>query len=147
MAIRYLVLFVLITSVIACTDDENTLENVEDQIESNDETSKLLSTFQTCDSVAVATSIGTSCCVSGPTVAQPGDTLKFHYQINQNDQEIYWVILDGDINIIAGANTHTVTVKIGSSFTFGLIQGRAKGDAVNNVPATRCEESVKINLQ
>lgn len=140
-----MVFVLLIHAVMACTVDETPIVG-DDRIESKKETSQLVTNFQDCDSVAVATSIGTSCCVSGPTVAEPGDTLKYHYQINQPDQQIYWEILEGDIAIIKGKETHTVTVGFGANFTSGIIQGRARGDTVNNLPATRCEEAVSINL-
>ena len=106
---------------------------------------QLDASFHYCDSVAVATHSGTSCCVSGPTIAKPGDILDHHYQINQLDPQIYWEILRGDILIIGGQDTHTVTVKFSPNFISGSIQGKAKGKPVNDLPTIACEEAVNIN--
>ena len=146
MATRYIVFVLLIHAGMACTEDEMNHKEVDDPIESKNDTSQLLTNFQGCDSVAIATSHGTSCCVSGPTVAKPGDTIKYHYQINQVGRQIYWEILEGDLVIIEGEDTHTVTVEFGPNFTTGLIKGRARGDSVNNLPTIRCEEGLSINL-
>lgn len=147
MATRCIVFVLLMHAGMACSEDEKINKGVDGRIDSKKEISQLLNNFQGCDSVAVATSNGTSCCVSGPTVAKPGDTLKYHYQINQVDRQIYWEILEGDIVFIEGEDTHTVTVRFGLSFTTGSIQGRARGDTVNTVPTIRCEEAVRINLK
>lgn len=145
MAIR-LFFFLLIHAAIACTQEEKIIKTVHDPIASTRETSTVLTNFHDCDSIAIATSPGTACCVSGPIVAKPGDTLKYHYQINQDDPQIYWEVLEGDAVIIDGADMHTVAIKFGPNFTSALIQGRARGDTVNNRPAIRCEEAVSIKL-
>jgi hypothetical protein len=60
-------------------------------------------------------------------VAKPGDTVRYHYQMNHRDPLISWQIVEGDIAIIAGQNTHTVTVKFGPDFTTGTITGVGSG--------------------
>lgn len=85
------------------------------------------STFQSCDSVYVATRIGTACCVSGPVVAKPDDIVQYHYQINHADPQVSWQILEGNISIIAGQDTQTVTVRFGDNFTTGIIFGDGNG--------------------
>jgi len=85
------------------------------------------STFQHCDSLFIATYHGTACCISGPTVAKPGDILRYHYQMNHKDAQVSWQILEGDMSIIAGQDTHTITVRFGPDFTTGLISGRGNG--------------------
>lgn len=85
------------------------------------------STFQSCDSVYIATFYATACCVSGPVVAKPGDVFQYHYQINHTDAQVLWQVLEGDISIIAGQGTHTVTVQFGESFTTGIIFGDGNG--------------------
>ncbi len=84
-------------------------------------------TFQSCDSVYVATRIGTACCVSGPVVAKPGSIVQYHYQINHAEPRVSWQILEGDISIIAGQDTQTVTVQFGENFTTGIIFGDGNG--------------------
>ena len=128
----------------ACIDEEN--ENQPGLENATVDTSAAPDTaFHKCDSVAIATSTGTTCCVSGPMLAKPGDTFRYHYQINRSNPEVYWEILEGDMVITGGQNTQTVTVTFGPDFTSGWIQGRAKGNPLDNQATTACEEAVNIS--
>src|SRR5689334_15258322 len=122
--------FVLAVSL-GCEDRNisNELPNVEQEKEQEPatDTVNVDSTFQSCDSVYIATSIGTACCVSGPVVAKPGDIFQYHYQINHADPHVTWQILEGDISIIAGQGTQTVTVQFGDNFTTGIVFGDGNG--------------------
>jgi|GEM_PF-3674603 len=98
-------------------------------------TVQLDSTFQSCDSVFIATYPGTACCVSGPIVAKPGDIFRYHYQTNHSDPHITWQIQEGDISIIAGQSTLTVTVQFGPRFKNGVIIG--DGDGISPIGGAR----------
>lgn len=106
--------------------DEATHEAPETPVEeSNLDTD---STFVDCDSfIKEHIGIGTACCISGYIVAIPGDTTTFHYQINHPDAKVSWVILSGDISILAGKDSTTVTVLIGPDFTGGILQAYGSG--------------------
>lgn len=148
METRLIVFCLVMTLAFACLEDDSPKEPANDEQESENtlksDMLKVDASFRYCDSVAVVTSSGTSCCVSGPTIANPGDILEYHYQINQLDPQIYWEILQGDIVIIGSQDTHTVTVKFGPNFISGSIQGKAKGNPVNGLPTIACEEAVNI---
>jgi hypothetical protein len=127
---RVMFLFVLALGVLlSCEERElsNEIPINEQEKELAKGTVNADSTFQSCDSVYVATRSGTACCVSGPVVAKPGDIFRYHYQINHADAQVSWQILEGDISIIAGQGTHTVTVQFGENFTTGIIFGDGNG--------------------
>jgi hypothetical protein len=100
--------------------------------------------FQSCDSVYVATFSGTACCVSGPMVAKPGDIFRYHYQINHSDARVNWQILEGDISIIAGQNTQTVTVQFGEHFTTGIVFADGNGIHKSIQTRQRCTDRVIV---
>jgi hypothetical protein len=100
--------------------------------------------FQYCDSVYIATFHGTACCVSGPMVAKPGDIFRYHYQINHSDVRVTWQILDGDISIIAGQNTQTVTVQFGEHFTTGIVFADGNGIPKSVQTRQRCTDRVIV---
>ena len=77
--------------------------------------------------------------------AKPGDTLQYHYQINRSDLLISWRILEGDISIIDGQDTPTVTVVFGTNFTGGIVFGDGSGlkRTVNPV-RLRCTDRVIV---
>jgi len=102
------------------------------------------SSFQVCDSLYVATFHGTACCVSGPIVASPGDVFKYHYQINHSDARIKWQILEGDISIITGQDTHTVTVLFGPDFTTGIVYADGNGIPRDVASRQRCTDRVIV---
>jgi hypothetical protein len=142
--VRKLIPAVLFAMTIAfsCTDDnednvqitlseEPTVENV---------IAKVDTTFQDCDSVYIAAYHGTACCISGPTLASPGDTVTYHYQINHKDPQMSWEIREGDITIIKGQDMQTVTVRFGPNFTTGVIGcvGSGLKDGIRNKCSDRC---------
>jgi hypothetical protein len=142
---------VLLVLIMACTEDDGINGLTGEQgtaydtldLGSND-TLKLDSNFQHCDSVFVATYFGTACCTTGPTVAKPGDTVRYHYQMNHRDAQVSWQILEGDISFISGQETHTVTVLFGPNFTTGLIIGEGNGIKYDDSPRLKCAERVVI---
>lgn len=138
---RVIFLFVLVLAIsLSCEERELSNEipvNKQDK-ELAKGTVNADSTFQSCDSVYVRTSIGTACCVSGPVVAKPGDIFRYHYQINHADAQVSWQILEGDISIISGQGTHTVTVQYGNNFTTGIILG--DGNGLKDVWRLRCTD-------
>lgn len=107
---------------------------------------KVDSTFQSCDSVFIATYPGTACCVSGLRVGKPGDIVRYHYQINFPDAHVLWKILEGDISIISGQDTQTVTVQFGSTFSKGVVYADGDGLHVfqNGSTRIRCTDRVVI---
>jgi len=101
--------------------------------------------FVTCDSAAMAISPGTTCCISGPVVAKPGDIVRYHYQMNHSDERATWEILEGDISIIAGQGTQTVTVRFGPNFTTGIVHADGDGLHKSIIPVrNRCEDRVNV---
>jgi hypothetical protein len=129
--------------VYSCADNDRPNEPKLEQ-EVGKDTFNLDSTFQLCDSVLVATSIGTSCCVSGPAVAKPGDIFRYHYQIKHSDAQVSWQILEGDISIIAGKDTHTVTVRFGANFTTGVVFADGNGVPLDIPVRQRCTDRVIV---
>ena len=122
--------FLVLIMALSCAEDEGANELPKEQETETDtlnvdstDTLSLDSTFQHCDSLYIATFHGTACCISGPTVAKPGDTLRYHYQINHRDAKVSWQIIEGDISVIGGQGSTTVTVEFGPNFTTGLIIG------------------------
>jgi hypothetical protein len=147
------IIFLLFSCAVWCCSEDEVRKEPSHQEENHHassltgDTSRFLKDFQSCDSIAILTSIGTSCCVSGRTAAAPGDTIEYRYQINQPNPQVHWEILNGEIVIITGQNSDVVKVVVGPNFTGGIIQGRAKGDTVNGLATTRCEDVVKIKLK
>lgn len=96
-----------------------------------------------CDSLSIQTPIGTACCISGPTKVKPGDIAIYQYQMNHQDPSAEWVILEGDISILSGQDTRTVTVQFGPDFRGGTIQcfgfGYKDGDKLI------CNDRILIN--
>jgi hypothetical protein len=127
-----------------CTDNDRPTELPNQEQKTGKDTLNLDSTFQHCDSVSIATSIGTACCVSGPMVAKPGDILQYHYQINHSDANVSWQILNGDISIIAGQNTQTITVQFGANFTTGIVFGDGNGVPTSTPSRQRCTDRVIV---
>ena len=136
-----------LTIVVSCADDEHPSElpKEEQEQEMSKDTLKVDSTLQSCDSVFIATRHGTACCVSGPKVAKPGDIFRYHYQMNHSDALVSWQILEGDISIIAGQGTHTVTVQFGANFTTGVIFGDGNGVPKQTPLRQRCTDRVIVN--
>jgi hypothetical protein len=134
------VLLVMIAAF-SCTDDKDTVQitPTEEETQKN-VTLPVDSTFQHCDSLSIATYHGTACCVRGPMRAKPGETATYHYQINHKDPQFSWEIREGDIAIIKGQDTHTVTVQFGPNFTTGIIGcvGSGLKDGVRNKCSDRC---------
>lgn len=138
-----LALFILFN----CADDDSkeVTQRPEPEIPEAEQDSSLSidSTFSECDTfIAEHLRIGTACCISGYIVASLGDTATYHYQVNHPDAKVSWVILDGDISILAGKDSLTVTVLIGSNFTGGIIQALGSG----SYDQTRlvCNDRIKI---
>jgi hypothetical protein len=113
--------------------------------EEQDSTLNIDSTFQHCDAAFIASPIGTRCCVSGPSVAKPGDTLTYHYQINHSDDQVSWEVREGDISILSGEDSLALTVKFGSTFTTGYIQ--AYGSGVKDSIRLICNDRVIIRRE
>jgi hypothetical protein len=139
------VLLLMTVFIYGCTEADNPKKKIEEEVEA-DTIVLVDSTFQYCDSVTVATSVGTSCCVSGKTVAKPNDIFRYQYQMNHRDATVKWVVLEGDISIIAGQDTRTVIVAFGPDFTTGIIQGRGTGLDKDDIPLF-CEDRVIISKE
>jgi hypothetical protein len=133
------VLFAMVMGF-SCTDDnqDSQRSTLSEDLRIEDANSEVDSTFQRCDSVFIATYPGTACCVSGQTRANPGDTVSYHYQINHKDPQMYWEIREGDITIIKGQDTHTVTVQFGPNFTTGIIG--CVGSGIKNETRLKCSD-------
>jgi hypothetical protein len=140
-----LLLATLITFSCREDDDPKDITAEERETESDTVALKLDSNFQHCDSVYIATRIGTACCINGPTVAKSGDILRYHYQMNHRDAKVDWQILEGDISIISGQGMRTVTVQFGPNFTTGIIIGVGVGIKYENIPQL-CSDRVIVDL-
>jgi hypothetical protein len=103
------------------------------------------STYSECDTfISEHMGIGTACCISGYLFAKPGDTATYHYQINYPDAKVSsWIILEGDISILAINDSQTVTVLMGSNFTGGIIQAIASG-AYEEQTRLTCNDHIVI---
>lgn len=122
----YLLLFVLITFTISCSNDDESTDD------SNNETSKLV-----CGE-DISNYSGTTCCVTGSELASPGESLSFEYNSNIINPVFTWEIISGSISIVSGQNTSTITLEFGSDFTTGEILGKGDGDEI-------CTELFTIN--
>jgi len=147
MVVRILASLLLATLIVlSCTEDDGPKDVPQDQeeTESDSVATELDPNFQHCDSVYIATRIGTACCINGPTVAKAGNIFRYHYQMNHRDAKVDWQILEGDISIIAGQGTRTVTVQFGPGFTAGIIIGVGVGIKYENLPQL-CSDRVRID--
>jgi hypothetical protein len=144
MVTRLILLFIVLAMVFSCSDDSRPNEVPRLAWKTGGPALSLDSTFQSCDSVFIATFPGTACCVSGPTVAKPGAVVRYHYQINYSDPHVSWQILEGDISIIAGQDTPTVTVLFGANFTTGIVFGDGNGIPQNITSRQRCTDRVIV---
>jgi len=123
----YLLLFVLITFTISCSNDDD--ESTDD---SNNETSELV-----CGE-DISNYSGTICCVTGSELASPEEILSFEYNSNIINPVFTWEIISGSISIVSGQNTSKITLEFGSDFTTGEILGKGDGDEI-------CTELFTIN--
>lgn len=149
MAARVFASLLLVTLIaFGCTEDDELKKVTEEQEETEDDTVTVEfdSTFQHCDSVYIANRIGTACCISGPMLAKAGDIVKYHYQMNHRDAKVDWQVLEGDISIIAGQTTRTVTVQFGPDFTEGVVIGVGVGIKWENTPQL-CSDRVIITQE
>jgi hypothetical protein len=115
-----------------CADDGSTEVNEttepETPKEEQDSTIVVDSTFHECDSfISERMGIGTACCISGYVVANPGDTANYRYHINHQDAMASWLIIEGDMSILKGKESTTVTVIMGPEFTGGILQALGSG--------------------
>ena len=122
----YLLLFVLITFTISCSNNDESTDL------SKNENPELV-----CGK-DISIISGTICCVNGSDFASPGETLSFVYGSNTNNSIYNWTISSGSITIVSGENSQTVTVKFGNDFTNGIINCYATGDL-------ECEADIEIN--
>ncbi len=74
---------------------------------------------------------GTTCCISGPILASPGDTLNFQYNSNLPDSGLIvrWQVVDGSLNLLSGQNTQNVKFIAGDDFNGGKISGYGSMDS------------------
>jgi hypothetical protein len=136
----------MLVMMFGCDDDNRTADVIpEPETEEDKDTLTVDSTIQQCDSVFIATYSGTACCITGSMVAKPGDIFRYHYQMNHRDAQVTWFILEGDISIIDGQNTHTVTVQFGKDFTSGVINGQGYGIKRDDAPRLRCSDRVVVS--
>lgn len=77
---------------------------------------------------------GTICCIYGPSVADPGDTLTFLYNSNLGDSSltVSWDVWEGSLTLIDGQNTPFATFVCESDFTGGSLRGWGKSPEVIN---------------
>src|SRR5690606_27440301 len=122
----YLLLFVFITLITSCSDDDESSDN------NIKESSELV-----CGE-DMSNYSGIICCVSGSELASTGESLSFEYNSNINNPVFTWEIISGSISIVSGQNTATVTLEFGDDFTTGEILGKGDGDEI-------CTESFTIN--
>jgi hypothetical protein len=66
--------------------------------------------------------INTICGISGPSVGSPKDILTYTYTTDLSNPNYSWNVT-GDITIISGQGTATVTILLGDNFNGGTIQG------------------------
>jgi hypothetical protein len=138
----------LLIMLASCSENDSSdlLESPEPEVtEEPDNSLPVDSTYSDCDAfIAQHMGIGTACCISGFLVARPGDTATYHYQINHHDANVsFWVILEGDISILAVNDSQTVTVVMGPNFTGGTIQALASG-AYDQQTRLTCNDHIYI---
>ena len=122
----YLLLFVFVTLTTSCSNDD----------ESSDNNIRVLSELVCGEDMSNYS--GTICCISGPELASPGESLSFEYSSNIINPVFTWEIISGSISIVSGQNTATVTLEFGDDFTTGEILGKGDGDEI-------CSELFTIN--
>ncbi len=81
----------------------------------------------------------TDCDIEGSSIVSPGSTVTYTYTSNLSPNTITWSILSGNISIISGQGTNTVTLSFASNFNGGSILA----DGINGV--IHCSESFSIS--
>jgi hypothetical protein len=133
--------------ILSCKDDterkEGSHHSSREQLRMDNPLTSVDSSFQNCDSVFIATSPGTACCMSGPALAKPGEIVTYHYQINHQDPQMSWEIREGDIIIIKGQDSPTVTVRFGPTFTGGVVG--CVGSGIKEGVRLECSDRCVVN--
>ncbi len=123
----YLLLFVFITLITSCSNDDNSTD------------SDIIETTEYVCGEDMTNYSGTICCVTGSEFVNTGETLTYTYSSNRNNSLFNWSVESGSISIVSGENSQTVTVKFGNDFTYGII-------ACNGSGSFRCGERFTINV-
>ena len=71
---------------------------------------------------------GTACCIQRNSELSASAPIVYEYFTNLPNPDVSWEVVSGDIEIVSGANSSTVTIRLGSSFTGGEISGGATSD-------------------
>ncbi len=70
---------------------------------------------------------GTACCIQRNSELSTSAPIVYEYFTNIVNPDITWEVVSGDIEIVSGANSSTVSVRLGSSFTSGELVGSSIG--------------------
>ncbi|MGF1638386.1 MAG: hypothetical protein ACFCUU_15020 [Cyclobacteriaceae bacterium] len=128
----------LLFCIASCSRDDIT-ENEEEFDESVcNEADSVFEGQAFCDLEFIENYSGTACCVSGPVMASPGETLNYEYYSNISDTEVTWTVISGSIILTSGQNTPIATFEFGDDFTTGCIIGLSTTDL-------QCSESLSIS--
>ena len=85
---------------------------------------------------------GTACCIQRNTELDPSAEIVYEYSTNLPNAQTTWEVTSGDIEIVSGGNSPTVTIRLGDSFTEGQITALGTGD--RSGIELRCSATVSI---
>lgn len=81
------------------------------------------------------------CCMDGPELASPSETLTYEYHSNVANPFFEWTVSYGSITIVSGRTSATATLEFGSDFTTGEIVCHA----TKTGGGVKCGEKITIN--
>ena len=84
---------------------------------------------------------GTSCCIKRTSELGFGQNLVYEYFGNSTISEVEWTASSDEIEIISGANSNTITIKIPANFTEGSIIGLGTLE-----DGDRCSERISFTV-
>lgn len=116
---KYLVLFILLFSLANCTKEDDKIDD-----------SHLYDQDANC-----TFGVNTCCDIDGRILVERNSTYKYSSTTSYAVSNIEWEILSGDITIVSGQNTNTLTIRFGENFTIGKIRSSTtstRGDQCNN---------------
>ncbi|SHJ51206.1 hypothetical protein SAMN04488028_101353 [Reichenbachiella agariperforans] len=126
-----IVLFFIGALTFSCSDSDDNTVSLEDDAP------------DTCANTEVydPNFTGTACCIQRNSDLSIGEIIEYEYFTNLTDPSIDWEVISGDIEIVSGSSSSVVTIRLGDSFTEGVIN--AQGISSENA-ALACGESVTI---
>lgn len=87
---------------------------------------------------------GTACCIQRNTALDASAEIVYEYSTNLPNVQTAWEVISGDIEVVSGGDTSTVTIRLGASFTEGQITALGTG-SINGVEL-RCSATVSLEF-